>query len=435
MSSTRIAFSFIPGDQPLSNGLSGIPDLDDTVFAGSMLYDLQAADASLDAFAAFTVPRVAPLGMGNLDLESVEDIFADLHAALSVRAPPHPLVLPEREFRPFDPAEVADTPPPSPTWRVPGIAEMEGAFVALSDLTNEDGLLDDTEEARETLERAAITSEAVLLARAAHEDTWADFADSDSDSDFDPGNVQDSDFKQRPTCSLPARVLPKSSPSSKTRRATKKGRRTAASAAPPSASLVTTTTGKKRKAKQAKAPAAAKRKAVSPPSSTTTSSTNTHTSTSEHLASMPVIPGYTDDNLPPPADAHLIEPKYYFLLRLGCTFNDKGQIECFRCQKASNLVSDIGRHVGIHFRSDTEKFCSGCPQSFSRDDSCKRHEARQAKRGHLSAERKAFLAKFEELQIVVAKRAECDYASIESVMAMNKALAAMFEELFAASQA
>ncbi|KAF7377280.1 C2H2-type domain-containing protein [Mycena sanguinolenta] len=101
--SPRIAFHFLPGNLPLSNGVSGIPELDDVLF-GPMSFGPPAGDATIDA-----TPEKQTSYIWDMS-HSVEEIFEDLHACCATQAPSHPLALPERPFYPFDPAEVADTP-------------------------------------------------------------------------------------------------------------------------------------------------------------------------------------------------------------------------------------------------------------------------------------------------------------------------------------
>jgi hypothetical protein len=77
MSSPRIAFlPFIPGDQPLSNGVSAIPDLDNVILG----YDFHAQDASPDLLDAptNTLALSALFPKTDLSMESVEDEIGSL---------------------------------------------------------------------------------------------------------------------------------------------------------------------------------------------------------------------------------------------------------------------------------------------------------------------------------------------------------------------
>ncbi|KAJ7740774.1 hypothetical protein B0H14DRAFT_3515453 [Mycena olivaceomarginata] len=107
--SPRICFFFIPGDQPLSNGISAFPDPDNALF-GPMkpyvpstmaLFEAPSFDMDYSLFGPtlFNLPvteAAMPLGprpslpvfpKADLSLESVESIFADLYASCGTSDP------------------------------------------------------------------------------------------------------------------------------------------------------------------------------------------------------------------------------------------------------------------------------------------------------------------------------------------------------------
>ncbi|KAJ7875036.1 hypothetical protein B0H13DRAFT_2279864 [Mycena leptocephala] len=407
MSSPRIAFlPFIPGDQPLSNGMSAIPDLDDVILG----YDFHAQDASpdlLDATAnTFALSAVFP--KTDLSMESVEDIFADLHAVCAYQAPFDPLVLPSAPFHPWDPAEVADTPP----------------TVSLRRLTDAKSL--DPEEGCQMLDQVAMRFRAVKLVGAAHEDDGSDSDDSDSDSEeeevYEPlgGDVREDtntdlqdtvDFEQvslRPSPSKP-RVKAKAKDTT---------------AVSPTASTSGVINSKKRKAKRAAGPRASKQRVV------------VHSDTSSRHPDIPIIPGINEDGLPAPPNSANVPPKFHFLLRTGFTLCGRG-MKCYdpKCKRVTGNYADMMRHFQKHFRFLCSAFCEGCPRSFSRDDAARRHMLSMKKDdpGHCSSARKAFLMTFNELPAVVEKRANCNWKDTTAIATMDNALVELFDNLFAST--
>ncbi|KAF8186472.1 hypothetical protein K438DRAFT_2019767 [Mycena galopus ATCC 62051] len=391
MSSPRIAFHFLPGDLPLSNGISAIPDLDDVLF-GPMTHDLPSRDASLDAFPANAPPAFS----WDFSLDSVEDIFADLHEMCARRAPPHPLALPEREFIPFYPEDDE-----VPTF----------AFAA-----------------RTALDRQAATLQASRLSRAAHEAEDSDDSDSDDsdDSDDDLCGALYSDFEERTICPLPSRAIvqpstvltasrtssPLSSPTPAP--ASGRGRKTACPAsAPPTL---------KRTAKRAKGPRLAKRRA----------STNSDSSSSSCLSATALaIASLVDENLPPPPNRAGVPPSFWPLLHLGCKVTSSGRgMVCYEedCRHITGNFADMSRHVLKH-NPQCRIPCTGCPQSFSRSDAFERHMRTKGPE-HVTAAREAFLATFETLPSIMEMRAECNLDDTKARGRLNKELEYMFEELW-----
>ncbi|KAJ7916001.1 hypothetical protein B0H13DRAFT_2451786 [Mycena leptocephala] len=446
MSSPSIAFlPFIPGDQPLSNGVSAIPDLDDAIL-GYAFHAEDAQDASSDLLDASTnTPALSALfSKTDLSMESVEDIFADLHAVCAYQAPFDPLVLPSAPFHPWDPADVADTPP----------------SVSLRRLTDAKNL--DPEEGCQMLDQVDMRFHAVKLVGAAHEDDGSDSDDSDSEEEevFEPldgdvredanTDVQDTvDFDEaslcpspvRSMCPLPGRLLLQPSPSSSTRR----GQRVSAASASPSpapslskprvkakakdttaASATASTSGvgnsKKRKAKRAGGPRASKQRAV------------VHSDTSSRHPDIPIIPGINEDGLPAPPNSANVPPKFHFLLRTGFTLYGRG-MKCYDpdCERVTGNYADAMRHFKKHFRLLCSAFCEGCPRSFSRDDAARRHMLSMKKDdpGHCSSARRAFLVTFNELPVVVEKRANCNWNDTMAIATMDNALVELFDNLFA----
>ncbi|KAJ7907818.1 hypothetical protein B0H13DRAFT_1879267 [Mycena leptocephala] len=413
MSSPRIAFlPFIPGDQPLSNGVSAIPNLDDAILG----YDFHAQDASLDLLDTSTNTLALPALFPGADLsmESVEDIFADLHAVCAYQAPFDPLVLPSAPFRPWDPADVADTPPPSPTsWRGPGSEQLDAACMSLRQLTDAQSL--QTEEGYEMLDQVARRFQAVRLAGAAHEDDESDSDESSSEEDYD-GDAGDGGTDAQHTVDF-EEASPSPAPSNSKPRVKAPAKHITAASPTPVTSGVGNS--KKRKAKRAAGPRASKQRVVV---RSTASSTQTFR--------MPVIPGITDAHLPPPPNSANIAPAFYYLLRLGCTVVGQG-MKCYKCTQLTHNFADMRRHVAKHNRIYCQALCLGCPASFSREDAALRHM--QLAKGHCSAPRRAFLTTFNELPVVVEMRANCNMEDTKAIGTMDKALIVLFENLFAST--
>jgi hypothetical protein len=301
------------------------------------------------------------------------------------------------------------------------------------------------------LNQAAMRFHAVKLVGAAHEDDGSDSDDSDSEEEevYEPldgdiredanTDVQDTvDFEEaslcpspvHSMCPLPGRLLLQ--PSSSTRRGQ---RASAASASPlpapslskprvkatakditaasPTASTSGVVNSEKRKAKRAAGPRASKQRVVA------------HSDTSSRHPDIPIIPGINEDGLPAPPNSANVPPKFHFLLRTGFTLCGRG-MKCYdpKCKRVTGNYADMMRHFKKHFRLLCSAFCQGCPRSFSRDDAARRHMLSMKKDdpGHCSSARKAFLVTFNELPVVVDKRANCNWNDTTAIATMDNAL-------------
>ncbi|KAJ7041615.1 hypothetical protein C8F04DRAFT_1301073 [Mycena alexandri] len=327
-------------------------DFQTDVFAGSTLYDLLRAEETARVF----VPRAAPapvLPKFDLSLQTVEEIFADLHEACSPPSSDDPLVLPPRPFYPYDPAETEET------------------------------------EEEEAAAPVAIVEPAAVPMYESEDSS----SESESDSEYCGGCQSDAESlaetsTPRVLCALPGRVVPKSSlPASHHR------------AAPLSVALTPTPSSKKRKARKPRMPAAKKRAVPG-------------TSTSSAPVAVAVRPATTtvtpdDEDLPPPPHADRVPQNYWSLLRLGCIPLPSGGMSCYKvssgCPLSTKNFADMKRHVLTHNRAATQVHCVGCPQTFSRDDALKRHVDKSVST-HTSAHRRNLLVTFNEQQEIAALR-------------------------------
>ncbi|KAJ6513605.1 hypothetical protein C8R47DRAFT_616035 [Mycena vitilis] len=380
-----LPFTF--ADEPLSNGISAIPDLDDIFFGGSL---------------------------------------AD------------------------DPAYFADAVPPS-TWAAPGTQEVQAACVSIEALTSRDGLVSE-EDLHYAFNEAAARFHAVDLAGAAHEDDgWDSEWDADSEDEYEMKVAEDSraavafeaTAAARPLCPLPGRPIPQGSALSTASRAARASpavavipTATVSNAAPPSAS-------KKRKATRAAGPAASQRRAVGEATTTRLSVPCIPTPIPDSLRiknreSIPYLVGITDDGLPLVPGYENVEYRFHGLFRLGCTapaldkdLNElKGMAQCYACEHYG-AFADMWRHVLTHQRPMSEVFCSGCPRSFARGDSLKRHAKRKGG-AHSSAARKAFLADtFEKLPEIIERRRAHAAFPVVTVKKFNLQLDKTFTDLYA----
>ncbi|KAJ7131327.1 hypothetical protein C8R44DRAFT_871825 [Mycena epipterygia] len=266
------------------------------------------------------------------------------------------------------------------------------------------------------LEDAAEAFLALQVAGAAHEDDESgDESEPESDSDSDgDDDALDSDFEERPKLQtrarairpLPRRVTLKVSLPPSTCRAASLPTPAPATAASPS---------KKRKAVRTAGPRATKQAAVASP-------------TSDVPAAVPVLLGCAD----PPAAVRGVPAHYEHLSELGCTLLGRGMLcNIDGCTQRTSSIADMGRHIRVHIPQRLS--CDGCPQTYSRPDSLKRHVHKNRSGGHCSDARVEFLATFNELPAVLKVRAGRMAGTTE--VAMNKELNKMFNALFAASKA
>ncbi|KAJ6482702.1 hypothetical protein C8R45DRAFT_1150247 [Mycena sanguinolenta] len=380
--SPRIAFHFLPGDLPLSNGISGIPDLDDVLF-GPMSYGLPARDATIDA-----ASDVRPSYSWDMS-QSVEDIFEDLHACCAKQAPSHPLALPERPFYPFHPAEVADTPDVvmSDAFDTPAVASMPPSAPQAFEVSD---------------------------------DSSSEYSDSDddifgSDSCYDPVDMctptsPEPELPQSSPVSLASYTTPQSSPSPSLASTS-----SPVAPTPSSAYLSERTTELEDTAMTTDFP-------LTEPQAAVASSSNTSSALS--------IAAAADQNLPPPPNSANVPSHFWPLLRLGCK-RQGARVKCYKCARVTRNFADMNRHVAIHNRVECEAKCEGCPRSFARFDALKRHKNGKGDK-HTGPARRAFLPVFELLENVLKKRAECDHTNREAVEDTNNQLAEMFETEFKA---
>ncbi|KAJ6508543.1 hypothetical protein C8R45DRAFT_1208200 [Mycena sanguinolenta] len=377
MSSPRIAFHFLLGNMPLSNGISGIPDLDDALF-GPMSCNFSTVDASIDP--ALDAAHDARPSYAWDQSESVESIFDDLHEFCARRAPSHPLALPERPFYPFDPAEVADTRDVVMSEDLHTASQLPAASLEVEQS-------DDSSE------------------------------DSDSDSDDDDMIGPDSYCDRVDAIRPHSPGIPQSSPASPSRYVTRAS--SSASASSPTRATASTASrpASKRRA-TVKRPKA--RRAFKPRANATSSLSLPFSSLTLADASVP--------NLLPPPGSRNVPRAYWYLLRLGCVVSGRG-LECYKCRHITGNCPDMTRHVVIHNRAESEVKCSGCPQSFARSDALQRHvDARGG--SHCGPARREFLKTFEKRPDVLKERAGCNYNDCAQVTQMNKKLNALFERDF-----
>ncbi|KAJ7220814.1 hypothetical protein GGX14DRAFT_676112 [Mycena pura] len=261
------------------------------------------------------------------------------------------------------------------------------------------------------------------------ERTTTDEDDGDDSADSDYENP--SAWKKRQTRPLPRRAAGASSSTSVTSRASR--RHLASSASNPSAAPSSSLTAApvKRKIAQFLGPRATKKAAV-------VSSTAPSPS---HVVSCAVP--FADDNAAEPSAVRAVPAprssvpddfpaRYQHLVDLGCTVEGRG-MTCHQpgCFQRTGTFADMSRHMLTHFPD--RKWCPGCPMSFARNDSLKRHCLDSARAGHTSAERKAFLRTFMQRADVAQLRRDCPNTT-RGYSHLNETLELLFNKLFAQHQ-
>ncbi|KAJ7131379.1 hypothetical protein C8R44DRAFT_774747 [Mycena epipterygia] len=100
------------------------------------------------------------------------------------------------------------------------------------------------------------------------------------------------------------------------------------------------------------------------------------------------------------------------------------------CTQHTGNFADMDRHILTHYPRRLP--CLGCPATFARTDSLKRHVKRSTD-GHRSAARKALVVSFNELPCVIKMRGECPEEK-KAYETLNKDLNSMFATLLVASK-
>ncbi|KAJ7730796.1 hypothetical protein B0H16DRAFT_1733645 [Mycena metata] len=354
----------VVGDRSL-----GLYDFETDVLAGSILYDTLRSDDS----ASSPVPTAAPEVVSpefDTSLPTTEDIFNDLEALCALPPSDWPLVNLSGPFYPYDPTAAAET------------DEEEGPHIT-----------------------------------AANPYSLAITVYESDDSSSDGGSHPDSDYcdeaplttsTPRVISALADRASPGSFPAPQLR----------AAALSVDSIPATSRASKQRPPRRARVPAGAKRVAVSTSSS----------------PGPVVVPGLLanvtyqgeDRHLPPFAEC--VPEKHWYLLRMGCIPLANGGMSCYKassgCPNAiTRNIADMRRHVLTHNRVETQLYCVGCPQTFSRQDGLKRHILLCGST-HTAARRCDSLVLFNEMEEIVALRDTLPHPSLS-----DKEVARFFKRL------
>ncbi|KAJ7176920.1 hypothetical protein C8R46DRAFT_1246110 [Mycena filopes] len=358
--------------------------------AGSLLYDLSRADARRHFVPA---PALAPPHFQftfSLDCPT-EEIFDELHKMLSVREPADPLVVPQLFYPNFHREERE--------------CEMEEPVEAVA---------------------PALTTTPDMYMYYESADDSSSVTGSGWDSDSDDGDsyatyASDVEAASSPRviCPLPSRAASTSSlPASQPRR----GR------APKSTPTASRAVTKKR---------AAPKKSVSGPRKRTAISTSTSAgpvAAALHTRTRSVTPvASTSDTSTP----DIIVPRnYMYLVLLGCTPTPSGGMRCHKtgCPQVTLNFADMGRHVLTHDRATAQLFCRGCPKTFARIDSLRRHLKKKGS-SHTTRARRALLVKFKAQEYVKEMYALLleDSATPNMITSTQNALDAQFRSFVADS--
>ncbi|KAJ7223556.1 hypothetical protein GGX14DRAFT_558123 [Mycena pura] len=112
--------------------------LDESVFSGTLFYDLCALDAPRHPSNPPETLRPPPvLPPQDLSLQSVESIFAELYEACATPPSDDPLAPSAgKPYVPWDSSDIADTPPPSPSPLVPPRTKKRQKRDASADLSS-----------------------------------------------------------------------------------------------------------------------------------------------------------------------------------------------------------------------------------------------------------------------------------------------------------
>ncbi|KAJ7182921.1 hypothetical protein C8R43DRAFT_1116534 [Mycena crocata] len=379
-------------------------------------FPLPKSISRIDARPADRVPRPY-FGPGtNLDEESTEDIFADLYRSLQPPRSTGPL---DPQLPPFIPPDFSeddasdDYPAPPPSRTVRDVSEPR-YYTPESGLERDEESDEDSDYDSDD-ERCAAECAAILDAK---------------------DSVPVGPMVPRVVLPLPRRVSPEASPAPASRRSTRR------SSSPASSDYSPTPNPRKRKpASKAKPPRRAAKKAA------VASSTSP-----DHPVALPVVPVAAGPVGPPPPNHTAVSPNYWYLLDLGCTpyvapdgaqgmlcnFKDTPESPpCPRVVTCSLVV--MGRHMLTHEPAPLE--CEGCPVTFAREDSLKRHYKQLQEKGnyaaHMSKERKAFLVEFRQRPEVIQRQEkfqqewEQDFGNPAHRTKCGKDLKALFNRLWA----
>ncbi|KAK7051900.1 hypothetical protein R3P38DRAFT_3386550 [Favolaschia claudopus] len=396
MESPRICFHYIPGNEPLSNGISGIPDLDDTMFES--MFGFPPATGSATEIAALPFESGVPedyLMSGDDASMSVEQLFGSMLSA--------------SEFAAFDPVKQAE------------------------------------EDARLAAHMAALDLAAETAARIVALDMQNpdhgydyDYDDDDNDSEDDLPTYHSETLEpvltNAPSDTMPVpESLPALGPATRGLRPTRRvpstplvtpnTRRTSRRVSAPSPST-------SRAATPTKAPSTPHRLSVKAASKVKVKATQPKTKARVKPVPVPVpavpptIESSKKSTLPPPPGSDGVPEGYWYLLRLGCKLSSKDKLACYSCGRITNF-GDMTRHILLHNRAETRwnenHLCTGCP--------CGATAAKRAKEGHWSEQREGFMKEFMELPSVKKQQDQCDYADQNAVDVLNKALCAQFDLL------
>ncbi|KAJ7182966.1 hypothetical protein C8R43DRAFT_17720 [Mycena crocata] len=434
---------------------------EDTV---SSLDELTSSAAFLDVNSLFSVRNNFSVSLSPSSLPPASfapDGMYKLHRDELMHAGP-PIVFGGREvrqwaFRPMPTAQYDmglsfDTPGwHAPAYRSPECAAIETGCINPALLMCDEGChtIEPTHDFQ--LESAAATFQALEIATAAREDEGSDDEpeseseeQNESEGGSDNDNAMDSDFEEPPKASVRPRVvrqLPRCAAHQPSQpRMSRWERRSARVAFTPTPSPSPPPSKKRVAARQA-APRSAKKAAVSArlfaptatkaPRRTHPRSATKATATSTAPVALPVLPARGRGRARP-ADSDGIPEQYLYLRDMGCTLVSGGILcNIGGCTRRMARIQDMDRHVLTHFPAPWT--CTGCPCTFARKDSWRRHHQREEKNGdHFTAAREVMVGPFNALPTVIQMRGECPPDDKDAKEALNRALKKMFNTLVAA---
>ncbi|KAJ7670097.1 hypothetical protein DFH06DRAFT_1468772 [Mycena polygramma] len=370
ISMPRIVFPFIPGNAPLSNGVSGLPDFDDIYYDDVTMTDVH--DAPRD------VPF--PFPAQDLSMEPVESIFEDLLASCGSTC---------------DLDDFAPSPPPQPFRALP--AESPASIlhaVPLTDATDDCDSSDDEDE-----------------------------SDMDSDDEFDTSiqavcearDARDAAVIAARLASSPLRSIsplsdssiPFSSPSSPSHSTiwsdsdTSDSDMSAFSEEPSAAGVLVDLD------------AIVDNEDLERPD-------NSDGIKAKYWWLLVVGCGRVGEK-----GLSCYGPD----IRVKPT---RGPMRVEKCGQMTGNSADMARHVRRHFRQYFELRCHGCPQRFSRDSSLKRH-LKPTTPAHFTETRRRLLVQFNQRPDVIRMRAElpADATAVEKGR-LNTQLNQLFDDALAA---
>ncbi|KAJ7933563.1 hypothetical protein B0H13DRAFT_2306680 [Mycena leptocephala] len=125
-----------------------------------------------------------------------------------------------------------------------------------------------------------------------------------------------------------------------------------------------------------------------------------------------------------------VPENYQFLVDMGCTVDGRGMLCNIRgCPQKTGKFADMKRHIVTHYPHRLA--CQGCPGTFARADSLKRHEEQRGWK-HFTEDRVAFMTIFMALPTIKRMRVQCAHDNF-SQGRLNKELEAMLKARLADS--